>query len=216
MSTHPPIGGPPLPGAPVRRASSAPADLPAAPQGAADTVGRGVVVPGGEDAGGTHRRTLLLNASREPLCVVSVHRAVALVLSGKAVVLEQDTRELRSERLSLPVPQVLCLTRYVHVPYRGSVPPTRRSVLQRDAHRCGYCAGPADTVDHVHPRSRGGAHEWTNVVAACARCNHRKADRLLSEIGWQLLVTPTAPRVRAAVLAAAVRPHPSWGPYLGG
>ncbi|MCL3861543.1 HNH endonuclease [Actinotalea sp. K2] len=160
------------------------------------------------------RRALLLNASREPLCVVSVHRAVTLVLSGKAVVLETDGLMLRSERMALPAPQVLCLTRYVHVPYRRTVPPTRRTVLQRDAHRCGYCAGPADTVDHVHPRSRGGRHEWTNVVAACARCNHRKADRLLSEIGWQLLVAPTTPRGTSALLAATVRPHPSWSAYL--
>ena len=162
---------------------------------------------------GSLRRALLLNASREPLCVVSVHRAVALVLNGKAVVLESEGR-LHSERMSLPAPQVLCLTRYVHVPYRRTVPPTRRTVLQRDAHRCGYCAAAADTVDHIHPRSRGGLHEWTNVVAACSRCNHRKADRLLSEIGWQLLITPSAPRAGTALLSAAVRPHPSWTAYL--
>lgn len=159
------------------------------------------------------RRALLLNASREPLCVVSVHRAVSLVLSGKAVVLESDGGVLRSERLTLPAPQVLCLARYVHVPHRRPVPPTRRTVLQRDAHRCAYCAGAADTVDHVHPRSRGGLHEWTNVVAACSRCNHRKADRLLSEIGWQLLVRPAAPR-GGSLTGVHGHPHPSWTPYL--
>src|SRR5690606_11785432 len=160
-------------------------------------------------------RALLLNASREPLCVLPIARAVQLVLRGKAVVLESDG-VLHSERLTLPAPHVLCLTRYVHVPYRRTVPPTRRTVLQRDGHRCAYCAGPADTVDHIHPRSRGGTHEWTNVVAACSRCNHRKADRLLSEIGWQLLVAPVVPRGSCALLAAAARPHPSWTAYLGG
>ncbi|WP_372594501.1 HNH endonuclease [Actinotalea sp.] len=159
------------------------------------------------------RRALVLNASREPLCVVALKRAVALVLSGKAVVLEQDPLPLRSARASLPAPQVIVLTRYVHVPYRGTVPPTRRTVLQRDARRCAYCAGPADTVDHIQPRSRGGRHEWTNVAAACARCNHRKADRLLSELGWELLVTPTVPR-GSTILMATARPHPSWQSYL--
>ena len=159
------------------------------------------------------RRALVLNASREPLCIVSLHRAVALVLSGKAVVLEADPAPLRSARATFPAPEVLVLTRFVHVPYRGVVPPTRRTVLQRDAHRCVYCAGPADTVDHIHPRSRGGRHEWINVAAACARCNHRKADRLLSEIGWELLVTPTVPR-GSTILVAAMRPHPSWHTYL--
>lgn len=167
--------------------------------------------PEAAGAAAAPRRVLLLNASREPLCVVTVRRAITLVLSGKAVVLEADS-VLRSERLALPAPQVLCLTRYVHVPYRGVVPPTRRTVLQRDLHRCAYCAGPADTVDHVHPRSRGGRHEWTNVVAACARCNHRKADRLLSEIGWQLLVTPSAPS--GPVLGSVARLHPTWEAYL--
>ncbi len=159
------------------------------------------------------RRVLVLNASREPLTIVTLGRAVGLVLADKARVLESDGRVLHSEWLSLPSPQVLVLNRYVHVPYRGAVPPTRRTVLQRDDHRCAYCLGPADTVDHVLPRSRGGAHEWTNVVAACARCNHRKADQLLSELGWQLRVTPRVPR-RADVVFAGASPHPTWRAYL--
>ena len=39
-------------------------------------------------------------------------------------------------------------------------------------------------------------------------------DRLLSELGWQLLITPAVPRGNAALLAATWRPHPSWHPYL--
>ncbi|GEA89815.1 5-methylcytosine-specific restriction endonuclease McrA [Cellulomonas cellasea] len=161
----------------------------------------------------THR-TLLLNASLEPLCVVSVHRAVTLVMSGKASILETDGRELHSERTSLPLPLVLCLTRYVHVPMRKAVAPTRRTVLQRDNHRCAYCGGGADTVDHVLPRSRGGRHEWTNVVAACSRCNHRKADRLLHEIGWELPFVPRAPRGLAALMAGSHVDEPTWSAYL--
>ena len=159
------------------------------------------------------RRSLLLNASREPLCVVSLHRAVSLVLSGKAVVLESDGRMLRSPSRSLPVPLVLCLARYVAVPRRRPAPPTRRTVLQRDGHRCAYCGGAADTVDHVLPRSRGGRHEWSNVVAACGRCNHRKADHLLVEIGWELPFTPMPPRANLALLAAGP-PEPAWEAYL--
>src|SRR5450756_618622 len=97
----------------------------------------------------TPRRTLLLNASLEPLCVVSTHRAVVLVLTGKAAILETDGRMLRSERASVPLPLVLCLTRYVRVPHRAVVPPTRRTVLQRDGHSCAYCGAAADTVDHI-------------------------------------------------------------------
>ncbi|WP_414696528.1 HNH endonuclease [Pengzhenrongella sp.] len=160
------------------------------------------------------RRTLLLNASLEPLCVVSVHRAVVLVLNGKAMVLETDGRVLHSEHSAVPLPLVMCLVRYVHVPHRRTVPPSRRTVLHRDKNRCAYCGGLADTVDHVQPRSRGGRHEWTNVVAACSRCNHRKADRLLVELGWELPFVPHPPRGAAALFAATVRTDPSWTAYL--
>lgn len=162
----------------------------------------------------TPRRTLLLNASLEPLCVVSTHRAVVLVLTGKASILETDGRMLRSERVSVPLPLVLCLTRYVRVPHRGVVPPSRRTVLLRDGHSCAYCGAAADTVDHVHPRSRGGRHEWSNVVAACVRCNRRKADRLLAEIGWSLLFEPAAPRGAAAFMVSVASYEPSWSAYL--
>ena len=165
-------------------------------------------------AGGTPTRALLLNASLEPLAIVSLRRAVVLVMTGKATILESEGRMLHSERAALPVPVVLSLTRYIHVPQRRAVPPTRRTVLQRDNHRCAYCGGGADTVDHVLPRSRGGRHEWSNVVAACVRCNHRKADRLLHELGWQLTFTPRAPRWSVALGAAMARAEPSWSPYL--
>jgi len=164
--------------------------------------------------GSPPRRTLLLNASMEPLCVVTLRRAVVLVLTGKATVLESDGRVLHSEHDEVPMPLVLCLTRYVHVPVRRTVPPTRRTVMQRDQGRCAYCGESADTVDHVVPRSRGGRHEWTNVVAACRRCNHRKADRLLSEIGWELSVEPRAPRGAAALASVVGRAEPSWSAYL--
>ena len=159
------------------------------------------------------RRTLVLNASGEPLCIVTLHRAVVLVTTGKAIIVETDGRMLRSPSRSVPVPLVLCLARYVSVPRRRPVPPTRRTVLQRDSHRCAYCAGHADTVDHVLPRSRGGRHEWTNVVAACGPCNHRKADHLLVELGWELGFTPLAPRDSLALLAAGP-PEPAWEAYL--
>jgi 5-methylcytosine-specific restriction endonuclease McrA len=150
----------------------------------------------------------------EPLCIVSLRRAVSLVMTEKATVLETDGRVLHSEHMSVPLPVVLCLTRYVHVPMRHPVPPTRRTVLQRDSHRCAYCGGGADTVDHVHPRSRGGRHEWTNVVAACVRCNHRKADRLLHEIGWSLSFTPRAPRWTVTFAAGGAKAEPLWSAYV--
>ena len=158
---------------------------------------------------------LVLNATYEPLCVVSVRRAAILVLSAKAICVADGEGVLHSARNALPVPSVVRLTRYVRVPYRTHVGLSRRAVFARDGWRCAYCRGPAETIDHVFPRSRGGRHAWENVVAACARCNHRKADRLLSELGWELPFTPGVPRGPLAGHTVHVR-QPDWEPYLLG
>lgn len=158
--------------------------------------------------------SLVLNATYEPLCVVTLRRAVVLVLAEKAVVVECGDLVMHSASAAVPVPSVVKLARYVRVPYRREVPMTRRAVLDRDAHRCAYCNSRADTIDHVRPRSRGGSHVWTNVVAACARCNHRKGDRLLSELGWHLSVPPAQPPATVAVVMGWARREPSWQRYL--
>ena len=108
---------------------------------------------------------LVLNATYEPLCVVPLRRAVVLVLAEKAVIVEAGDEVMHSERTSIPVPTVVRLSHFVRVPYRREVPLTRRAVLDRDSHQCVYCGNRADTIDHVRPRSRGGEHVWTNVVA---------------------------------------------------
>jgi 5-methylcytosine-specific restriction endonuclease McrA len=161
-------------------------------------------------------RTLLLNATYEPLAVVPIRRAVVLVLARKAEVVEHGEGVLRSERERVPVPAVIRLTRYVKVPYRRKVPLTRSAILARDGHRCVYCDRRATTVDHVVPRSRGGRHEWNNVVAACARCNNRKGDGLLAELGWALPRPPTEPVLTGWVVVGVGRLHPAWAPYLAG
>jgi len=157
---------------------------------------------------------LVLNATYEPLCVVPLRRAVVLVLAEKAVVVEAGKDVMHSARSSIQVPTVVRLARFVRVPYRREVPLTRRAVLDRDRHLCVYCDARADTIDHVRPRSRGGTHVWTNVVAACARCNHRKGDRLLAELGWHLALAPVQPPATVAVVMGWAKREPSWQPYL--
>ena len=159
--------------------------------------------------------SLVLNASYEPLCVVPGRRAVVLLLSAKAVPVEDGEITLHSERATVTVPVVVRLTRYVKVPYAATVPLTRRAVFARDGGRCQYCSAPATSLDHVVPRSRGGPHTWENVVSACARCNHVKADRAISELGWRLRRPPVAPTGAAWRVVGLRRPDPRWRPFLG-
>lgn len=164
------------------------------------------------------RRVLLLNATFEPLTALPLRRAVVLVVCGKAEVLHGDSGglELHSANLTVAVPSVIKLSNYVRVPYRARVPLTRAGLMYRDRYRCAYCGGRADTIDHVVPRSRGGAHSWQNCVASCAKCNHRKADRLLSELGWRLRTSPSAPHgPNWRLLAGVAEADPLWLPYLG-
>jgi 5-methylcytosine-specific restriction endonuclease McrA len=162
-------------------------------------------------------RVLLLNATFEPLAVVTAKRAIVLMLTGKAECVQAalEGAAIRSENLSIPAPSVMRLSRYVRVPYRRAVPMTRAGVLRRDGRRCAYCGKRADTIDHVVPRSRGGGHTWNNCVAACRSCNSRKADRLVEELGWRLRVSPRAPnRAAGGILVLAVEPLPAWEPWL--
>lgn len=160
--------------------------------------------------------TLVLNASYEPLAVVSVRRAVVLVLTEKAVAEHVDgERVFRSASREIPMPLVVRLLRLVRVPYRRRVPWSRRGVLERDRHHCGYCGGRASTVDHLQPMSRGGAaRSWLNTVAACPPCNQRKADRTPREAGLRLLIEPYEPKAQTAlVLALGIRASenlPAW------
>jgi len=161
-------------------------------------------------------RSLLLNASFEPLCVVSDRRAVVLVLKDKAEIVARNGAELHSERRVVPVPSVIRLVHFVRVPFRSRVPLSRRAVFARDGHRCQYCHRAAENIDHVVPRSRGGEHSWENVVASCRSCNARKEDRTLAESGLRLRRAPAAPHASLWMVATAGSFDPAWQPFLPG
>ena len=161
------------------------------------------------------RRALVLNATFEPLGIVSSRRAVLLVLDTKAELIHATERVFRAERVSVPEPSVVRLVRYVKVPYNYRVAVNRRTVFARDGGRCQYCGASAENLDHVIPRSKGGPHTWENVVAACRPCNTRKEDRLPHEAGMVLRSTPVAPRHRVQLLALCGSTSEDWGDYLG-
>lgn len=161
---------------------------------------------------------LVLNASYEPLNVVSVRRAIVLLLKEKAELLEAAEAQIRSERMTFRRPLVIRLVMYVKIPRRLlTLPLTRRNVLKRDNYTCQYCGERMDksdlTLDHVVPRSRGGQHSWENLVTACAPCNRRKGDNLPGEIGLKLLRNPYKPRYLALTLVSDAAPA-AWTKYM--
>lgn len=145
---------------------------------------------------------LALNASFEPLTIVPARRAVRLVLDGKAEILEHDdARRFRSEHRTVPLPTVIRLVRYVHVPHRFRRQVTNTFLFARDGYRCQYCGRHRGelrgreflTRDHVLPVSRGGGNSWENVVTSCSACNNRKGDRVPREAGLSLHCRPSEP-----------------------
>jgi len=157
-------------------------------------------------------RTLVLNASYEPLAVISSRRALLLVLNGKAAMLVEGTSRVRSASMDVAEPDVVLLRQYIHVP-RRSIPLTRRAVLEMYDYTCAYCFRPGNTLDHVVPRARGGTNTWDNVVVACLRCNNKKADRLLSELGWRLPFDLREPAPNTATLISKRWREPGWDEY---
>ena len=157
-------------------------------------------------------RSLVLNASFEPLAVVAARRAVVLVLKDKAEIIESNGMVFRSEHLEVPAPTVVRLTYFVRVPFRARASLTRRAVFARDEWTCQYCGRPAENVDHVIPRSRGGTHTWENVVASCRRCNAKKENRLHGDVGMRLRRQPYAPRDGLRLSLGKLEPE--WERYL--
>ncbi|MFM7542575.1 MAG: HNH endonuclease [Actinomycetales bacterium] len=162
----------------------------------------------------TTRRTLVLNATYEPLGVVSDRRALILVLNNRATMVEDSGVELRYATGSLSLPAVIRLHKFVKIPYRHTVPLSRRAIFARDGGRCVYCTAAATSIDHVVPKSRGGDHTWDNVVSACHKCNHLKADKTLKELGWRLRSIPREPVGAAWRILGTGRADTRWVPYL--
>lgn len=160
-------------------------------------------------------RSLVLNATYEPLGVVSSRRAVVLVLDEKADLLHSSGDRVHSARLAVDVPSVIRLRYFVRVPYQRRAALSRRGVFLRDSGHCQYCGRRAESIDHVVPRSRGGEHIWENVVAACRRCNTNKRDRLLEDTNMHLRRRPEAPRHLSWALVTIGDVPATWHQYLG-
>ncbi|MBC7235554.1 MAG: HNH endonuclease [Chloroflexi bacterium] len=161
---------------------------------------------------------LVLNATYEPLNVISLRRAIVLLLKDKAEILEAAEQRIHSANVELPVPLVIRLVYYVRVPHRLRIPLSRRTVMIRDNYTCQYCGDQPPkanlTIDHVIPKVRGGETTWENLVCACKVCNLRKGAKTPEEANMRLLRKPERPNYLAVVVLAQSRGHEAWAKYI--
>lgn len=161
---------------------------------------------------------LVLNQNYEPLNVCDVRRAVAMLIGGKAEIVENGRGELHSASQVLPFPSVIRLAYLIRRP-RPRVRLTRREIFRRDGYTCQYCGQQMHTLtmDHVIPRTRGGAHTWENLVSACPTCNRRKGSRTPEEAHMSLLHVPYEPRPSLVYLFGShLEDNGTWHKFLSG
>jgi len=160
----------------------------------------------------------MLNQSWEPLRVVSLKKAIVLLLAEKAELVEAAEQRLRAQHVTFEVPLVIRLVQYVSIRRtRRLIPCSRRGVFIRDRDTCQYCGATPGrkhlTLDHVLPRSRGGMTIWENCVAACAACNHKKGGKTPAEARMRLRSTPAAPKYLAFAMIGDLERNAVWSKY---
>jgi 5-methylcytosine-specific restriction endonuclease McrA len=180
-------------------------------------------------------KVLVLNRSYLPINVTSVRRAVSLLYRDVARAVDAEYRTFEFEdwlgllagedRIGLVsrairVPRVILLQGYDRLPQRH-VRFSRANVYARDRGQCQYCgrrfARAQLNLDHVVPRSRGGASAWENVVCSCLDCNRRKGSLTPTEAGMRLVRKPYRPQWTPFVAESyRLRRNESWLPFLAG
>lgn len=161
------------------------------------------------------KRVLVLNLDHFPVAVVTVQKAMVLLLMEKANLLSSyELLEIRTVSRSFSYPAVIRLAQYKHIPYKG-VLLNRANLFRRDKGQCQYCGSTKQlTIDHVVPRSKGGKTSWTNLVTACNRCNVAKGDKTLEQAGMKLQTLPFTPTLSYFLATYASRQAVEWLPFL--
>jgi 5-methylcytosine-specific restriction endonuclease McrA len=178
---------------------------------------------------------LVLNRVYQPIHITSVRRAFTLLYGGAARAIDEQFQLFDFESWSalsiavhqdairtvggrIRVPRVIVLMAYERMP-KTRVRFSRFNIYARDDNTCQYCGSRfarADlNLDHVIPRSRGGATSWENVVCSCVPCNLRKGGRTPDEAGMRLRRPPFRPKWTPMFRSATRRAfYREWRPFL--
>ena len=160
-------------------------------------------------------QALVLNATYEPLCVVSSRRALLLASSTRPRCSTPPSGCSTPSGSTLAEPSVVRLSYYVKVPYQARIALNRRAVFARDGHRCQYCGAIGGEHRPRHPSQQGRPARLGQRGGRLPPCNTAKRDRLLEDSGMKLRRLPRSPRERAWILVASGAVRPDWEPYLG-
>ena len=158
---------------------------------------------------------LVLNLNYVPINVCTARRAIVLVDKGKAELLENHSGEVRTISTVFDVPSIIRLVYLVKRPYTPRKL-SKKEIFLRDQYTCQYCRKKTQdlTLDHVIPRRQHGPHTWENVVAACSRCNLRKAGRTPAEAKMRLMREPKAPQPNPYRMLQNYNIQEEWRPYV--
>ena len=111
--------------------------------------------------------------------------------------IRSQDNSVRTAHSIIRVPTVIVAVNFARVPKKRPKL-NARNIRERDGNRCQYTGRllhpDEGSLDHVVPRSRGGADTWENLVWSAKDVNQRKADRLPHEAGLRLLAVPRAPK----------------------
>lgn len=145
-------------------------------------------------------KSLKLDSSYKPVAIIDSREALVLCLSGRAKLVENHDKTIRSATQTFYLPSIVVIDRFVkHINYSKHC--TKRNILWRDSWTCQYCnyTGPKETLtlDHIVPKSKGGPKSWNNLVTSCKPCNQRKGSKTLEEANMSLL-NPIKPPAQLA------------------
>jgi 5-methylcytosine-specific restriction endonuclease McrA len=167
------------------------------------------------------QRVLVLNQDFSFLGVTSWENAITATYCGKAVAVENYDQEVHSPSITMKIPAVIRLKKFIHIAYERLtfVSFTKRNVHLRDSYNCQYCSKHCERgnvgIDHIFPESRGGKSVWTNVVTCCHSCNLTKDNKTPEEAGMKLIKLPTKPKgFRTIIKIKLGEIHDLWEKYL--
>ncbi|HMP82603.1 MAG TPA: HNH endonuclease [Verrucomicrobiota bacterium] len=111
--------------------------------------------------------------------------------------IREGDHAVRTAHRTIRVPTVIVAVNFAKVPKKRPKL-CAKTIRERDGNRCQYTGQmlkpDEGSLDHVLPRSRGGADTWENLVWSSKAVNSRKGNSLPHEAGLKLLSVPRAPK----------------------